>query len=130
MKTTTLLKIVIGVVLLVFWFFLSNTLTQEPNLTTFVIPFSYGLLAVVAIIIQLFLKKDMQTRMKEALDSEIEEEKINCRKRLLIYQFILLRGRFPITLNLGSKNLLMISKNSILSSQNILFNPRLSIQQY
>jgi hypothetical protein len=75
MKNTTLLKILIGVVLLVFWIYLSNTLTANPSLTTYVIPFSYGMLALVAIIIQLFLKKDIQSRTQKLLDMEIENRR-------------------------------------------------------
>jgi len=63
-------------------------LTANPSLTTYVIPFSYGMLALVAIIIQLFLKKDIQARMQKLLDIEIEtrrEELIEELNKLVKY---------------------------------------------
>jgi len=75
MQTATVYKAIFAVVLFFVWIFVSVTLTQNPNLTTYMITFSLGMLTVVAIIIQLVLKKDIQTKMKGALNAEITERK-------------------------------------------------------
>jgi hypothetical protein len=75
MEVTTLYKIIIAVVLLAFWGYGSGTLSANPNLISYVIPFSWGMIAVIAVIIQLVLKKDIQTKMKEMLNAEIKERK-------------------------------------------------------
>lgn len=75
MENTTLYKIIIAVVLLAFWFYGSGTLTINPNLTLAIIPFSFGMLTVISIVIQLVLKESVQKKMKEVLDTEIEKRR-------------------------------------------------------
>jgi len=71
-EITTIYKIVIAVVLLAFWGYGSGNLSANPGLTIYIIPFSYGMLAVIAVVIQLVLKESIQAKMKKVLDSEIE----------------------------------------------------------
>lgn len=75
METTTLYKIIIVITLLAFWWYSSEALTVNPSLTLAFIAVPLGLLAVIAIVIQLVLKESIEARMKEVLDSEIEERK-------------------------------------------------------
>ncbi len=75
MENTTLYKIIIAIVILAFWWYGSERLTTEPSLAIYVIPFSYGMLTVVTIVIQLVLRENIQAKMKEVLNSEIEERK-------------------------------------------------------
>ena len=75
MEFTRVYKIIIGIVLLAFWGYGSGTLTANPTFTVYIIPFSYGMLTVIAIVIQLVLKENMQAKMKKVLDSEIEERR-------------------------------------------------------
>jgi hypothetical protein len=75
MESTTLYKIIIGITLFAFWIYGSQTLTVNPSFTVYIIPFSYGMLTVIAIVIQLVLKESIQTKMKKVLDSEIEERR-------------------------------------------------------
>jgi hypothetical protein len=72
MEATTFYKILIAIILLAFWGYGSGTLTGNPSLTVYIIPFSYGMLTVIAVVIQLVLKENIQTKMKKVLDSEIE----------------------------------------------------------
>lgn len=76
-ENTTIYKIVIGIVLLAFWWISAEKLTLNSGLTVYFISFSYGMLAVVSIVIQLVLKEDIQKRMKEVLNAEIKERKRN-----------------------------------------------------
>jgi hypothetical protein len=82
MEVTTIYKIMIGIVLLAFWGYGSGTLTVNPSLTIYIIPFSYGMLTAIAIVIQLVLRENIQTKMKKVLDSEIEERKESMIKEL------------------------------------------------
>lgn len=75
MKNTTLYKIVIAIIILVFWWYCSEALKANSTLTLAIIPIPLGLLTVIAIVIQLVLRESIQSKMKEALDSEIEERK-------------------------------------------------------
>ena len=73
MENTTLYKIIIAIVLLVFWGYGSTTLTGDPSLTLAIIPISLGMLTAIAVVIQLVLGESVQAKMKKVLDSEIEE---------------------------------------------------------
>lgn len=75
METTTVYKIIIGIILLCFWGYGSATLTTDPSLTIYIIPVSLGMLTTIAIVIQLVLRESIQAKMKKVLDSEIEERK-------------------------------------------------------
>jgi len=75
METTTLYKIIFTIVLLAFWWGSSEALNANPSLTLAFIAVPLGLLTIIAIVIQLVLKESIQARMKEVLDSEIEERK-------------------------------------------------------
>ena len=75
MEVTTVYKIIIGIVLLAFWGYGSGKLTENPSLAVYIIPFSYAVLTVIAIVIQLELKKNIQDKMRKVLNSEIKERK-------------------------------------------------------
>lgn len=75
MENATLYKIAIGIVLLAFWGYGSGWLSTNPSMTGYIISFSYGMLAVVTVVIQLVLRENIQAKMKELLDSEIKERK-------------------------------------------------------
>lgn len=95
MEVTTVYKIIIGIVLLTFWGYLSGTLTANPSFTVIVIPFSYGMLTVIAIVIQLVLKENMQTKMKKVLDSEIEERREGLIEELKVLVEYLEKKKYP-----------------------------------
>lgn len=82
MEITTIYKIVIGAFLFVFWWFVSQTLTANPSLTVYIIGFSAGMLTVVTVVIQLTLRENVQTKMKELLDSEISKRKEKIVKKI------------------------------------------------
>lgn len=63
METTTIYKIIVGIVLLAFWAYGSGTLTANPSLTLSIIPVSLGMLTAIAIIVQLALKENIQARL-------------------------------------------------------------------
>lgn len=95
MENATLYKVIIGIVLLAFWGYGSGWLTANPSLTGYVISFSYGMLAVVTIVIQLVLRENLQVKMKKVLNAEIEERKeglLEELKKLLSY---LERTKYP-----------------------------------
>lgn len=75
MEDTRLYKIIFVIALLALWWYGSEWLKANPNLTIYFIPLSYGMLTVVTIVIQLVLRKDIQARIKELLNLEIEERK-------------------------------------------------------
>lgn len=75
MEITTIYKIIIGAVLIGFWWFVSQMLTANPSLTVYIIGFSAGMLTVVTIVVQLTLRENVQIKMKELLDSEIKKRK-------------------------------------------------------
>ena len=82
MENTTLYKITIAIILLAFWWYGSEALKANSNLTLAVIPVPLGLLTLIAIVIQLVLRESIQSKMKEVLDSEIEERKENLLEKL------------------------------------------------
>jgi len=73
---------VIAIVLLAFWWFGSERLIADPNLTTYFVAFSYGMLTVVTIVIQLVLRENIQAKMKQVLNSEIEGRKVTLLEEL------------------------------------------------
>ena len=88
MKTTTAYRAVIVIALLLFWFHISQRLTEAPELTQQMISIALPTLTALAIIIQLVLRKGIQARMRKTLDSEIEarrEELIEDLKKLVSY---------------------------------------------
>jgi len=75
MEDTTVYKIIIGIVLLAFWWYVSERLVADPSLTIYIIPISYGMLTVITIVIQLVLRENIQAKMRQMLNSEIEKRK-------------------------------------------------------
>jgi len=82
MEITTIYKIIIGAVLIGFWWVVSQTLTANPSLTVYIIGFSAGMLTVVTIVVQLTLRENVQIKMKELLDSEIKKRKEKIIKKI------------------------------------------------
>jgi len=82
MEITTIYKIIIGAVLIGFWWFVSQMLTANPSLTVYIIGFSAGMLTVVTIVVQLTLRENVQTKMKELLDSEIKKRKAKIAEKI------------------------------------------------
>jgi len=95
MEVTTIYKIIIGIVLLAFWGYGSGTLTANPSFTIYIIPFSYGMLTVIAIVIQLVLKESIQAKMQKVLDSEIEERRESLIKELKKLVEYLEKKKYP-----------------------------------
>jgi hypothetical protein len=95
MENATLYKVIIGIVLLAFWGYGSGWLTANPSLTGYVISFSYGMLAVVTIVIQLVLRENLQVKMKKVLNAEIEERKEGLLEELKKLLFYLERTKYP-----------------------------------
>lgn len=75
MEETTIYKIVIAIVLLVFWGYGSGMLTTDSSLALPVIPFALGMSTIITIVIQLGLRESVQAKMKKLLDLEIEERR-------------------------------------------------------
>ena len=65
-------RLTIGIIILAFWWYSSENLTKKPELTLQMIPIALGTLTALTIIIELVLRKGMQTKMKKILNSEIE----------------------------------------------------------
>jgi hypothetical protein len=95
LSSTTVYKTVIGLVLFFFWLYTSESLTMNSSLTLAVIPISLGMLTAVGVIIQLFLKESMQTKMKDLLDSEIEKRKEELNEKLTDLAIYLSEERIP-----------------------------------
>jgi len=95
MEVTTVYKIIIAIVLLAFWGYGSGTLTANPSFTVYIIPFSYGMLTVIAIVVQLVLKENMQAKMKKVLDSEIEERREGLIEELKVLVEYLEKKKYP-----------------------------------
>lgn len=95
MEETTIWKIVIGIVLFGFWIYVSGALIANPSLTISVVPLSYGMFAIVSIVIQLVLKESMQKKMKLVLDSEIKERKEELLSELRVLVSYLEKTKMP-----------------------------------
>jgi len=105
MEDTTLCKIVIAIVLLVFWGYGSGTLTANPNLTLPIIPFSLGMLTAITIVIQLALRESVQAKMKKLLDLEIEERREELVKELKDLVSYLEKEKYPSYSESGAEGL-------------------------
>jgi len=62
-------------VLLYFWYVASNKLIENPHHSKLLIFFALGILPVVAILIQVTFKKDIEEKIKNLLDSEVRARK-------------------------------------------------------
>ena len=94
-KYTTLCKIIIAIVLLAFWGYVSGALTEDPSLTLAIIPISLGMLTAIAVVIQLVLKERVQAKMRKVLDSEIEERREELIKELSELVSYLEKTKYP-----------------------------------
>jgi pilus assembly protein TadC len=79
---TIFYKFVVGAVLAIFWWFVSQKLTENPSLTIYIVGFSAGMLTVVTVVIQLTLRENVQIKMKQLLDSEISKRKEKIVKKI------------------------------------------------
>ena len=105
MENTTIYKIIIAIVLLAFWGYGSGTLTGDPSLTLAIIPISLGMLTAIAIVIQLVLRESVQAKMKEVLDSEIEERREELIEELKELVSYLEKAKYPSYSESGAEGL-------------------------
>ena len=61
--------------LVYFWILASDKLSHNPSYSTFFILFSFGVFAVVAILIQVAFKEDIEKKIRKSLDLKVKERK-------------------------------------------------------